>query len=181
MLGAARSLMIAMVARRRNVPLESRVPLRELPRITWDAFPALMMPVILLGCLYSEITTPTEAAAVAALYGLLVSAIPYRTVGFGDVYRSLVASARTSISLGLLIAAALVFNFVIASENVPKTMSALLQSYNLTPLMFLLIVNILLLILGCFLDGTTIFLVILPMRVPTAQALDIDPVHFGMF
>jgi tripartite ATP-independent transporter DctM subunit len=180
LLGLAQAVLIALVARRRNFPVEERVPLRELPRITWEAFPALMMPVILLTCLYSGITTPTEAAAVAAFYALLVSAFLYRSVGFVDVYKSLVSSARTSVSLGLIIAAALVFNFVIASENIPKTMSTWLQAYNLSPLVFLLIVNILLLILGCFLDGTTIILVILPVLVPTAQALGIDPVHFGV-
>jgi len=74
----------------------------------------------------------------------------------------------------------MVFNFVITSENVPKTLSALLKAYQLSPVMFLLMVNVLLLILGCFLEGTTIILVILPVLIPTAQALGIDMVHFGV-
>ena len=80
----------------------------------------------------------------------------------------------------MLIAGALVFNFVITSENIPKTLSAMLKAYELSPLVFLLLVNILLLILGCFLEGTTIILVILPVLLPTATALGIDPVHFGV-
>ena len=73
-------ILIAMVAKRRNFPVEPPIPLRELPRVTWEAFPALLMPVILLVCLYSGATTPTEAAAAAAMYSLLVSAFLYRTM-----------------------------------------------------------------------------------------------------
>jgi tripartite ATP-independent transporter DctM subunit len=180
LLGIVQSGLIAFTAKRRNFPVEARVPLRDLPRITWQAFPALMMPVILLGCLYGGVTTPTEAAAVAAAYALLISAFLYRTVRIKDVYRSLATSARVTVSIGMLIAGALVFNFVITSENIPKTVSAILSAYQLSPLVFLLIVNIILLILGCFLEGTTIILVILPVMIPTAVALGIDPVHFGV-
>ena len=80
----------------------------------------------------------------------------------------------------MLIAGALVFNFVITSENIPKSLSAFLKAYELSPLVFLLLVNMLLLVLGCFLEGTTIILVILPVLLPTATALGIDPVHFGV-
>jgi len=80
----------------------------------------------------------------------------------------------------MLIAGALVFNYVITVENIPKTLSAGLKAYELSPFAFLLAANILLLILGCFLEGTTILLVIVPVLLPTAQALGIDPVHFGV-
>src|SRR5688500_161740 len=93
MLGIVQMGLIALSARRRNFPVEAPVPLRELPRVTWEAFPALMMPVILLGCLYSGITTPTEAAAAAAAYALLASALIYRSVRLRDVYNSLLTSA----------------------------------------------------------------------------------------
>jgi tripartite ATP-independent transporter DctM subunit len=180
LLGAVQSGLIAAVARRRKFPVELRVPLRELPRITWEAMPALLMPVILLGCMWSGITTPTEAAAVAAAYALLISIVLYRSVGLKDIYHSLASSARVTVSIGMLIAGAMVFNFVITSENIPRTLSAMLKAYELSPLVFLLVVNVLLLILGCFLEGTTIILVILPVLIPTAHALGIDLVHFGV-
>jgi tripartite ATP-independent transporter DctM subunit len=180
LIGAVQSGLIAYTARKRNFPVEAKVPLRELPRVTWEAFPALMMPVILLGLLYSGVTTPTEAAAAAAAYALLVSALLYRSIRLKDVYRSLVTSARITISIGMLIAGALVFNYVITVENIPKTLSAALKAYELSPFVFLLAANILLLILGCFLEGTTILLVIVPVLLPTAHALGIDPVHFGV-
>ncbi|MEO8302709.1 MAG: TRAP transporter large permease subunit, partial [Betaproteobacteria bacterium] len=176
LLAAVQSGLIAFVAKRRNFPVEKAVPLREIPRITWEAVPALMMPVILLGCLYSGITTPTEAAAVAAAYALLASALIYRSLRWKDVYDALVGSARVTVSISMLIAGAMVFNYVITSENIPKTLSALLKAYELSPIVFLLCVNALLLILGCFLEGSTIILVILPVLVPTAQALGIDMV-----
>ncbi|MCC6196682.1 MAG: TRAP transporter large permease [Burkholderiales bacterium] len=180
LLGAVQMGLIAVTAKRRNFPVEQRVALRELPRITWEAIPALLMPVILLGCMYSGVTTPTEAAAVAAFYALLISWLLYRSVTLKGVYQSLVASARPTVAISMLIAGALVFNFVITSENIPKTLSAMLATWQLSPLVFLFAVNVLLLILGCFLEGTTIILVILPVLLPTAQALGIDMVHFGV-
>jgi C4-dicarboxylate transporter, DctM subunit len=180
LLGIVQMALIAATARRRNFPVEPPVPLREWPRITWEAFPALLMPVILLGCLYSGVTTPTEAAAAAAAYALAVSAILYRSVGLREVYRSLVSSARVTISIGMLIAGALVFNYVITVENIPKALAAMLKAYELSPIAFLLFANVVLLILGCFLEGTTILLVIVPVLLPAAKALGIDPVHFGV-
>jgi tripartite ATP-independent transporter DctM subunit len=180
LIGAVQMALIAFTAKRRNFPVEQPVALRELPRVTREAFPALMMPVILLGCLYTGVTTPTEAAAVAALYALLVSAFLYRSIGWRDIYNSLTTSARITISIGMLIAGALVFNYVITVENIPKTLSVALKAYDLSPAAFLLAANILLLILGCFLEGTTILLVIVPVLLPTAHALGIDPVHFGV-
>ncbi len=180
LLGAVQMALIAATAKRRNFPVESKVPLRQLPRIAWEAFPALLMPVILLGCLYSGITTPTEAAAAAAAYALLISAALYRSTGWRDVYQSLERSARITISIGMLIAGALVFNYVVTIENIPRALAALLKGYELTPLGFLLIVNVMLLALGCFLEGTTILLVIVPVLLPTAQLLGVDPVHFGV-
>jgi C4-dicarboxylate transporter DctM subunit len=180
LLGAVQMALIAVMARRRNFPVEPAVPLRELPRVTWDALPALMMPVILLGCLYSGVTTPTEAAAVAAAYGLMISVVLYRSVGLRDVYASLLTSARVSVSIGMLIAGALAFNYVITVENIPALVGAALTGRDLSAPVFLLLVNLGLLVLGCFLEGTTIILVVLPVLVPAALALGIDPVHFGV-
>jgi len=131
LLGIAQMLLIAFTARRRNFPVEKPVPLRDIPRISWEAMPALMMPVVLLGCLYSGITTPTEAAALAAFYALLVSAFLYRGVTWGSVYKSLVTSARVTISIGMLIAAAMAFNYVLTVENIPKTLALLLKGHEL--------------------------------------------------
>jgi len=180
MIGIAQMALIAMVAKRRNFPVEPPILLRELPRITMETFPALLMPVILLGCLYSGATTPTEAAAAAAMYSLAVSALLYRTMSLRDAYHALLVSARVTASIGMLIAGAMVFNYVITVENIPKALAAALKAAELTPFMFLLLANILLLLLGCVLEGTTILLIFVPVLMPAARALGIDPVHFGV-
>jgi tripartite ATP-independent transporter DctM subunit len=167
-------------ARHRNFPVERPVPLGELPRITWEAFPTLMMPVVLLGGIYSGVMTPTEAAAVAAAYALMISAAVYRSVTPRAIYASLLSSARTSASIGMLIGGALVFNYVVTVENIPDGIRVFLTSYQLSPIGFLVIVNVVLLVLGCVLEGTAILLIVVPVFIPTAQALGIDMVHFGV-
>lgn len=180
LIGAVQMGLIVLIARRRNFPVEAPVPLRELPRVTVEAFPALLMPVILLGCLYSGITTPTEAGAVAAAYALLISVFLYRSIGAADLYRSVANSARVTVSIGMLIVGSLAFNYVITVSNLPKTVSAVLTGFDLSPTGFLLLANLILLVLGAFLEATTIILVVLPVLVPAAQALGVDPVHFGV-
>jgi tripartite ATP-independent transporter DctM subunit len=168
------------VAVRRNFPVDEKVPLAEIPRTTMRAFPVLLMPAILLYGIYGGIATPTEAAAMAATYALLLAAFFYRELTWRALYDVLLDSTRSSASVGLLIGGALIFNYIVASENIPGTVSAWLTGIQISPLAFLLSVNLLLLVLGCLLDASTIILVILPLFVPTCKALGIDLVHFGV-
>jgi len=101
-------------------------------------------------------------------------------VSFSEFYRSVLVSARTTASIGMLIAGALVFNYVVTVENIPQALSKFLTAQDLSPTGFLIIVNLVLLVLGCLLEGTTILLVVVPVFIPTAQALGIDMVHFGV-
>jgi C4-dicarboxylate transporter DctM subunit len=171
---------VAWTARRKNFPVEEAVPLRDIPLITWRAFPALMMPVILLGCIYTGVTTPTEAAALAAFYALVISVGLYRSLSAKEAYNALLISTKTSASIGMLIAGSLVFNYVVTIENIPNSLRVFLTAWELTPIQFLILVNIVLLLLGCVLEGTAILLIIVPVFIPTAQALGIDLVHFGV-
>ena len=170
LMGLSQAGIILSSARRRNFPVEPPVPLRELPGVTIRAFPALMMPIVLLGGIYGGATTPTEAAAVAALYALLISALLYRSVTARAFYASLLSSARTTASIGMLIAGALVFNYVVTLENIPTALSGWLSGFELSPIAFLLMVNAILLVLGCLLEGTTILLIVVPVFIPTANA-----------
>jgi len=173
-------MQVAITAHRKNFPVEEPVPMREIPRITVRAFPALMMPVVLLGCIYTGVTTPTEAAAIAAAYALVISVLLYRSITLKDFYGSLFTSAKSSASIGMLIAGALVFNYVVTIENIPDSLRVMLTGLDLSPTSFLILVNIILLLLGCILEGTAILLIIVPVFIPTAQALGIDLVHFGV-
>ena len=180
LMGLVQMAIVAAIARRRAFPVEKATPIRQLPGITFRALPVLLMPVVLLGCIYSGIATPTEAAAIAAAYALLVSALFYRSVSFRSAYGSLLTSARMTAAIGMLIAGALIFNYVITIENIPRAIGAFINGLELSPLAFMLIVNVVLLTLGCLLEGTTIILVVLPVLIPAAQGLGIDPVYFGV-
>jgi tripartite ATP-independent transporter DctM subunit len=170
----------AYLANKRNFPVEPPVPMREMLPLTWQALPALMMPVVLLGGIYSGVMTPTESAAVAALYTLVVSIVLYRSVTPRGMYTSLLNSGRQMASVGLLIAGALVFNYVVTKEEVPKDVQMFLSQFNLSKEGFLLLINIVLLVLGALLEGGTILLVIVPIFIPAARELGIDMVHFGL-
>ncbi|MXP65227.1 TRAP transporter large permease [Roseomonas sp. M0104] len=180
LMGLAQMGINTWMAYRHDYPVAERVPLREVPRLTLDAFPALMMPVILLGGIYGGVMTPTEAAAVAAAYAFLMAVLIYRSVSLRDIYGAVLASARSTAAIGMLIAGALAFNYVVTSENIPGTVRQLLAGYELSQWQFLLVVNLVLLVLGCLLEGSTILLVVVPVLIPTAQALGVDMVHFGV-
>jgi C4-dicarboxylate transporter, DctM subunit len=140
----------------------------------------LMMPVVLLGGIYSGAMTPTEAAAVAAAYAFAISIVLYQSISARQAYASLLASARSSASIGMLIGGALVFNYVVTVENIPNTLRLFFAGFDLSAIQFLILVNIVLLLLGCLLEGTAILLIIVPVFIPSAQALGIDMVHFGV-
>jgi tripartite ATP-independent transporter DctM subunit len=172
--------MNSWLAHRRGFALETPVPFSELPARTVNAFPALLMPAILLYGIYGGVTTPTEAAAVAAFYALLLSALFYRALSPVALFHILVESARSSAAVWLVIGGALILNYVVASENIPALVAQSLAGLDVTPTMFLLGVMLLLLLLGCVLDATTIILVIIPLFLPACRELGIDLVHFGV-
>ncbi len=164
----------------RDFPRDEPVLLKEMPRVTMNAFPALLMPGILLYGIYGGVTTPTEAAAVAAAYALLLSGFFYRALKLTSIYEILVRSAKSSASIGLVIAGALILNYVVASENIPSQLASYLVGLDMHPLVFMLLVNILLLLLGTLLEATTIILVIIPLFIPACVELGIDLIHFGV-
>jgi len=180
LMGAVLMTMNSWISYRRGFALEEPVPLSELPRHTLNAFPALLMPAILLYGIYGGVTTPTEAAAIAAAYALILAALFYRALSIRALYGILVESARSSAAVGLVIGGALILNYIVASENIPDMMARALVGLDVPPLVFLLGVNVLILALGCVLDATTIILVIIPLFLPTCGELGIDLVHFGV-
>ncbi len=180
LMGAVLMAMNTMMSHRRGFLTEDAIPLSEVPGLALNAFPALLMPAILLYGIYGGVTTPTEAAAVAAFYALILAGFFYRALSLKDFYHILVESARSSAAVGLVIGGALILNFIVASENIPGIVAAALVGLDVSPLMFLIGVNILILLLGCILDATTIILVIIPLFLPACRELGIDLVHFGV-
>jgi TRAP-type transport system large permease protein len=180
LMGLVLMVMNAVISHRRGFALEEPEPLLALPGHTVRAFPALLMPAILLYGIYGGVTTPTEAAAVAAAYALVLAGLFYRSLSFRALYALLVESARSSAAVGLVIGGALILNYVVASENIPGLVAQQLVGLDVDPLVFILCVNLLLLLLGCLLDATTLILVIIPLFLPACRELGIDLVHFGV-
>ena len=180
MMGAVLMAMNTFISHRRDFGKEDPVPMRKLPGITIQATPALLMPVILLTAIYSGVTTPTEAAAIAAFYALIVSIVIYRAMNVATLYQIFVESARSAASVGLVIGASMILTYVVIQENIPQMISELFEGSAISPLAFLLLVNVMVLLLGCILDATVIILVILPLFIPTCNALGIDLIHFGV-
>ena len=179
-MGMVLMMMNTVISYKRGFGTEEPIPLRELPALTVDAFPALLMPAILLYGIYGGVTTPTEAAAIAALYALILASVFYRALSLGQFYRILVESARSSAAVGLVIGGALILNYIVASENIPNIMASYFVELDISPLAFLIAVNVTLLLLGCLLDATTLILVIIPLFLPACRMLEIDLVHFGV-
>lgn len=179
-MGAVLMAMNAWISNRRQFGHEAPVPLAKIPGITVRATPALLMPIILLTGIYSGVTTPTEAAAIAALYALLVAAGLYRALKFKTLLDVFIESARSAASVGLVIGASMILTYVVIQENIPQMISALFAGAEISPLAFMLLVNLLVLLLGCVLDATVIILVIVPLFIPTCMQLGIDLVHFGV-
>tara|TARA_R110000796_G_scaffold16484_4_gene51409 strand:- start:11067 stop:12362 length:1296 start_codon:yes stop_codon:yes gene_type:complete len=169
-----------IVARKRDFKHDEVVPLRKIPRLTMRAFPALMLPVILLYGIYGGVTTPTEAAAIAAIYALVLAGLFYRSVSWKDFYALVLDGAKSTSVVGLIIASALVLNYLVASENIPALVADSLSATQMSPLMFLLMINLIILVLGCLFDATTLLLIVVPLFLPTASMLGIDLVHFGV-
>ena len=180
MMGAVLMAMNTFISHRRDFGKEDPVPIGKLPGITIQATPALLMPVILLTAIYSGVTTPTEAAAIAAFYALIVSIVIYRAMNVATLYQIFVESARSAASVGLVIGASMILTYVVIQENIPQMISELFEGSAISPLAFLLLVNVMVLLLGCILDATVIILVIIPLFIPTCNALGIDLIHFGV-
>jgi C4-dicarboxylate transporter, DctM subunit len=177
---AGLSIAVIIIAKRRGFPIEEAIPLRQYPMIFVRAFPPLLMPVILLGGIYSGVFTPTEAAAVSAFYAILLAMFAYRALGLRKFLDVVIDSTRTTAVVTMILAGAFIFNYVVTVERVPQMVHALFDNLNISANAFLLLVNVLYLILGCFLDTSTILLVVTPLFIPTAAALGINLVHFGV-
>ncbi|HEY8520180.1 MAG TPA: TRAP transporter large permease [Gammaproteobacteria bacterium] len=179
-LGAALLVTVAIVARRRNLPRQPPVDLRTLLVTARDAGWGLALVAIVLGGIYAGVFTPTEAAAVSAVYALLVVLLVYRDMPLAAVPRVLVDSARVTAMLMFIIANAYLFAFVLTTEQIPQAISAWIIDLGLPAWAFLLAVNLLLLAAGAFMEPTSVILILAPILFPIAMELGIHPVHLGI-
>ncbi|MEP3436875.1 MAG: TRAP transporter large permease [Hoeflea sp.] len=179
LMGLALAIQTFIVARRRNFPIEEKFTLPEARLTSLRAVPPLFLPVILLGGIYSGAVTPTEAAAVAALYAIIL-AVVFRDMTWHSMWQTLQASARGTAIVAITVVGALFFNYVVAGEQIPKMVADWITSMSFSPLAFLIVTALLFLALGAVFDTLLMLLVMVPILLPSVHALGIDPVHFGV-
>jgi tripartite ATP-independent transporter DctM subunit len=180
LMAASLMIMIAWIGRRRGLPFGKAVPLAELPRVLARAAVPFTLPVVLLGGIWGGIFTPTEAAAVAALWAMVIGICIYRNIGLKALYAVFALSARQSTVVMMLIVSSFIVNFALEREGVAQGLAAWIVGLQLSPLGFQLAVNAIFLVLGTVLDGAVMLLVFVPVLLPAAKSLGIDLVHFGL-
>ena len=175
-------LMIAVhfIAAHRKMPREDRIPLSEWPAILYQGALPLSLPVVLLTGICSGVFTPTEAAAVAALHALILAGVVYRALSLKTFFAVILESTRSSAVITLIIAGAFMMNYAFTAEGVPQMLAGWVMEMHFSKVQFLLMVNVLFLALGCFMDVSVLLLVFVPILLPIAKVLGIDLVHFGV-
>jgi C4-dicarboxylate transporter DctM subunit len=180
LLGLLLMVAIYVLATKRDLPRQPRATLREVLVAGRDSLWGLLLIVIILGGIYGGIFTPTEAAAVAAVYAFLIAVFVYRDIGWKQVPGVLVEASKVTVMLMFIIANALLFAHVLTTERIPQIIAEQIVQLGMPAWVFLIVVNILLLVAGMFMEPTGIILIMAPILFPIAMQLGIDPVHLGI-
>ena len=180
LMGGILMMLVYIYAKMRNYPKEKKATLMELLKTTWGASSAILTPVIIIGGMVSGIFTPTEASIGAAVYALILTMFIYKEVKVKDLPRILWETLESSIRVLFIIAAAGIFGWLLIHQKVPEAVIHALLSLSSKTWVVLLVINIILLILGCFMEGIAIILLTVPIFMPVVTQLGVDPVHFGL-
>jgi len=180
LLGAGLMIVAGMMARRRGYPVAGRASFRNSVRTFFRAAPSLLLIIIVMGGIIGGIFTATEASAVAVVYSLIMAVGVYREVGLRELPEILLKSAETTAIVMLLIATSTAMSWILAYENIPQDLTALLLSLTESRVLILLFINLLLLAVGTFMDITPAVLIFTPIFLPVVQELGISPLHFGI-
>lgn len=180
LIALALMIYISIIAKRRKYPKGEVVTLKQFVSSTIDAIPALLTPVILLGGIYTGIVTPTEAGAIAAFYGLIISVLFYRSINLKSLGKIIFETVKSTGTISIIVACSFGMSFVVAYERIPDIVAAALLGIATNKYVFLLLVNVAFLVLGMFIDINTITLIFIPIVLPMVKSLGIDLVHFGV-
>lgn len=179
LMGLALMAVVYFRAEQLQCPTEPRTSLREVGRTLVSAFPSLMAPVIILGGIFTGWFTPTESAAIACLYAYVLGLI-YRDINWENTKESIVSSMTTTIQILMIVASATLFAYILAAEQVPQKVAMLVLSLTTNYWLILLMLNLLLLVVGLFLETVAAINLLVPVCLPLFQELNINPVHFGI-
>lgn len=180
MLGGMMIAQTYIGAKRLGFKATTPEPWSERVKKFFRAFWALLIVVVVIGGIYGGIFTPTEAAAASAIYALIISLFVYKDIKFKDLWDICLESAITTAMIFFIIANAVVFAYLLTSENIPQTIADSILAANIGKIGFLIIVNILLFIMGQFMEPSSVVMIMVPLLLPIATALGVDPVHFGI-
>jgi C4-dicarboxylate transporter DctM subunit len=175
-------LMVAIYVRARieKLPAQPKASMSEVISSGRDAIPGFLLLAIIMGGIYGGVFTPTEAAAVAAIYAVVVSVFVYKDLTFKDLPHTFVEASKTTVMLMFIIANAMLFAHVLTTERIPQIIAEQIVALGMEPWQFLIVVNIILLIAGNFMEPTAIILILAPIFFPIATQLGIDPIHLGI-
>jgi C4-dicarboxylate transporter DctM subunit len=180
LLGLFQMGVVAYYARRRNYPRGSLPSARETLRAIFDASLVLMMPVIILGGILSGVFTPTESACIAVFYAFVISFFVYRGIKLRDLPRIIIDTGVTSAIVMLVIGAASIFSWILASGEIPQSICAAILTVTQNRIIILLLVNLILLAIGTFMETTASLIILTPVLLPLMNEIGVDPLHFGV-
>ncbi|MGB3835673.1 TRAP transporter large permease [Castellaniella sp.] len=180
LLGLVLMVAIYVIARMRGMPRQPRASMAEVVTAARDSIWGLLLILIILGGIYGGVFTPTEAAAVAAVYAFFIAVFVYRDIGMKQVPEVLIDASKVTIMLMFIIANALLFAHVLTTERIPQAIAEQIIAWDMSAWQFLIVVNVLLLVAGAFMEPTGIILILAPILFPIATQLGIDPVHLGI-
>ncbi len=180
LMGILLMITVAILSRRRGYRREERASRRELWIAALQATPAWGAPIIIIGGILAGVFTPTEAAVAASLYALILGMLVYKEIALAALPRILWETTQNTVQVMFIIAAASIFGFLLVRQQVPTTLVEALMSLTTTPWVVLLIINVILLILGCFMEAIAIMLLTIPVFMPLISRVGVDPVHFGV-
>ena len=173
-------IMVYFVAKKRNYPVDKRQSFPEVWRSFLKSLPALLTPFVIIGGIFSGFFSPTEAAAITVLYALLIDTIFYRELTWRRLWDALYETTSTSAAIAVIIAGVSLMGYILAKEQAPQKIASLFLSMADGPIMFLIAVNLMIFVLGCFIESLAILLIIVPILAPIAVSFGIDPIHFGI-
>jgi C4-dicarboxylate transporter DctM subunit len=179
-IGVGLMITVMIIAKKRDYLAEPKTSGKNLWKTFYEAIPAILMPVIILGGIYSGIFTATEAAGVAVVYSFLVSVLIYRGITIKNITTVLTNATETTASIMFILATAGLFSWILTIENIPQQVAEVITSISDNPSLFLLFIVLLLLVVGMFMETNAAIMILAPILVPVAVEVGVDPVHFGV-
>lgn len=173
-------LTIMVMANKRDLPTAGRITLRKLGRSFWDAILSLLMPIIVLGGIYGGVFTPTEAAAVACIYALIITMFVYKEIKLKDLQQIMIDAGQSTAVVFFVIATSSAFSWLLTSQRIPETIASSVLALTENPILILLLINIILLIFGVFLETNAIILLITPILLAIGNHIGLDPLALGI-